>query len=171
MDDDGKKFFKRRNPFFDLFGDFSKMDDMFNEQFERIFKELEKGGGKPLTYGVSIKVGPDGKPIVQEFGDMQPTRKEIQVKDAREPLVDVIEHNSEIDVLAELPGVEKKNIELDASDGTLTINVPKKFFKEVELPVNVKEDDIKAHYKNGVLTVRLKKKKSSKPKKTKIKVE
>ena len=69
-----------------------------------------------------------------------------------------IERKDEIDVLAELPGVEKKDIKVNVTPKTLIIEVPKKFFKEIELPDGIKIKSVKEHYKNGVLTVTLKKK-------------
>jgi HSP20 family protein len=110
-----------------------------------------------------MKLGPDGQPVIQEFGNVEPTQQKISVKDTREPLVDVIEREAEIDILAELPGVEKEQIKVDASENTLTIEVPNEFYKEVELPCNVDEKSVKAKYKNGVLTITLKKTKPSKP--------
>lgn len=170
MDED-KKSWRRRNPFFDLFSEFDKMDDMMDEMMKKAFEDIDKlPEGKPMVYGFSMKVGPDGQPRIQEFGNVQPTDEKLSVKDAREPLVDVIEREKEIDILAEMPGVEKDNIDVQASDDTLVIEVPGEFYKEIALPCGVEEKDVKAKYKNGVLTVTLKKKTPSKPKK-RVKIE
>ncbi len=166
MEDDPKKFWRRRNPFFGLFSEFDKMDEMMDEMMKHAFKDISSIKGRPMTYGFSMKIGPDGKPQIREFGNVKPTEEKLEVRDQREPLVDVIEHEGELDILAELPGVEKKNIDLRFDDGDLIISVPKKFHKRVHLEEKVNEDDIKATYKNGVLTVSLKRlKKKSKGKK------
>ena len=155
MEDDPKKFWKRRNPFFDLFAEFDKMDDVMDDMMKRAFKDFGPMKGKPMTYGFSVKIGPDGKPQIREFGNVKPTPEKLEVQDHREQLVDVIEHEKEIDILAELPGVEKRNIDLRFDGGDLIISVPKKFHKRVHLNEKVDENDIKATYKNGVLTITL----------------
>ena len=65
----------------------------------------------------------------------------------------------------EVPGVEKKDIDLEVTENTLTIKVDKdkrKYYKEVELPCEVDADSAKASYQNGILDIELKK---SKPRK------
>ena len=168
MEDEPKKW-KRKNPFFDLFSEFDKMDEMMDDMMSRAFKEMPSG--KPMTYGFSMKIGPDGKPKIQNFGNVRPTEERLEVKDHREPLVDVMDREKEIDVIVELPGVEKKNIDLRFDSGDLIISVPKKFRKQVHLTEQVDENNIKATYKNGVLTVVLKKLSPAKKKGKKVKVE
>ncbi|MCD4740780.1 Hsp20/alpha crystallin family protein [archaeon] len=164
--DDQKKPWRRRNPFFDLFSEFDRMDNMMDDMMKRAFNDMDKlPEGKPMVYGFSMKVGPNGQPQIREFGNVEPDNKKLNVKDAREPLVDVIEHEKEIDVLAELPGVEKDDIDVRANEDHLIVEVPDEFYKEVVLPCDVDEKSVKARYKNGVLTITLKKKKPSKPKK------
>jgi len=155
--DDEKKPWRRKNPFFDLFSEFDRMDEMMDEMMGRAFKDMKSMKGKPMTYGFSMKIGPDGKPRIQEFGNVRPTQEKLEVKEHREPLVDVIDRDDEIDVLAELPGVEKKDIDLRFDGGDLIVSVPKKFHKQVHLKEKVDENKIKATYKNGVLSVTLKK--------------
>ena len=168
---------KKKSDFFeedDFFNDFGDISKMMNEMMKRAFqgsisiKPLKTN--KPMVYGFSMKVGPKGVPRIQEFGNVQPKKRKI--KQEREPLVDVIEKEKEVTIIAELPGVEKKEIDVSVIDGgeKLIIKVPKKFYKELELPCTVK-DKADAHYKNGVLEINLTKKKTSKPKKKKIKVE
>jgi HSP20 family protein len=82
------------------------------------------------------------------------------VKEEREPLVDIVETNGEIHIVAELPGVEKKDIKLHGTEDTLTISVDipqRRYFKEVKLPAKVSLKDVKTEYKNGVLEVKLSK--------------
>jgi HSP20 family protein len=122
----------------------------------------------PIVYGYSMSVGPDGKPIVREFGNVKPSGQQIgsgppkpglTVKEEREPLIDVITEGNQIRVVAELPGVEKSDINLQCSEKDLTISVDtsqRKYRKTMELPVSVDPDTPKASYKNGVLEVILK---------------
>ncbi len=132
----------------------------------------------PFVYGYSITIGPDGKPIIREFGNMKPglggeDRTPLSLQERREPLVDIIEENESIIVMAELPGVNKENIQLLASSNGLTIsvNIPhRKFFKELKFPIEVETSNAQSTYKNGVLEVRLMKKKKTK-KGTRIKID
>ena len=82
-----------------------------------------------------------------------------------------MESNGEVKVIAELPGVEKKDIKLHGTETTLTISVDtpqRKYYKEVELPCEVDANSAKASYQNGVLDIELKK---AKPKKKGKKIE
>jgi len=97
------------------------------------------------------------------------------VREEREPLVDVIETDGEIHVVAELPGVEKKDIKLHGTEDSLTISVDtpqRKYYKEVQLPAKVKVKEAKTEYKNGVLEVKLPKtKEKKKPKGEPLKID
>jgi HSP20 family protein len=178
-DDDYSEWFKRkRSPFFRSW-DFGEVDRMFHEM-ERMMEEgfkdftskvpkdyvrelkLPDGTTKrefgPFVYGYSIKVGPDGKPEISEFGNVKPSLEGPKVKEEREPLVDIIETNGEIHVVVELPGVDKEDIKLRGTETTLTISVDvpqRKYYKEIKLPARVNVRDAKTEYKNGVLEVKL----------------
>ncbi|HJX24034.1 MAG TPA: archaeal heat shock protein Hsp20 [Candidatus Bathyarchaeia archaeon] len=157
---------------------FDDMDKMMEEMFKEAFSEMPEDmirerklpcGGTikemgPFVYGYSITMEPDGKPIVREFGNVKPSLRagprgvpKLEVKEEREPLVDVIV-NDDVKVVAELPGVDKKDIKLDASDRALTITVnteDHKYYKKIDLPTDIDPDSSKASYKNGVLEVTL----------------
>jgi len=111
----------------------------------------------PFVHGYSMKIGPDGKPEIQEFGNIKKSLKGTpQVKEEREPLVDIVETNEDVHVVVELPGVEKSDIKLHGTEDALTISVDtpqSKYYKEVALPVKVRVRDAKSTYKNGVLEV------------------
>ena len=165
MDFFNKKKRKRpEDPFEGMFGeDFSKVfGKMFNDiqkqmiNMDRDFEEIESQPGvKKRTYGFSMKVAPDGKVKFEEFGNVNPDRG---TKKGRQPLVDVMNKPEEIDVIAELPGVSKKDIvtKLSKDNKKLIIDAANKFYKEVELPAKVKKIE-KETYKNGVFEVTLKK--------------
>ena len=134
----------------------------------------------PFVYGYSITVGPDGKPQLREFGNVKPRLKagkygpSLDLKDAREPLVDIMTTNGEVKVIAELPGVEKNDIKVHVTDTTLTISVDKagrKYHKELDLPGEVEPTTAKSTYINGVLEVTLHKTKEKKPKGAEIKID
>lgn len=185
--EDYPEWYRRRRPSKDPF--FGDIDDMFREMermmdeelknfTERVPKEYVKerklpDGSTvkelgPFVYGYSMKIGPDGKPEIQEFGNLKKGLKgSPQVREEREPLVDIVDTDLEIRVVAELPGVEKGDIKLHGTEDSLEISVDTihyKYYKEVELPVKVRVKEASSSYKNGVLEVVLPKAESSKPK-------
>lgn len=175
-----KKRKKLDDPFDDLFGDdFSKMINKMMEDIQKSFAGMQEFDeemfknikpGKPMVYGFSMNIGPDGKAKFEEFGNVERGKKPA-IKDEREPLVDIIEKESCVTVIAELPGVDKKDIKISLEDANsaVIINVPNKFYKKTKLPVKVKPDVSKATYKNGVLEINLAKTKQKDG--TSIKVE
>ncbi len=184
----------RRTPFFRswFLGDIEEMMKDIEEIMEKEFKELKTRVPKelvrerrlpdgstinewgPFVYGYSMTIGSEGKPKIREFGNIKPSRKpetfgltkpSLDIKEEREPLVDVISADSEIKVVAELPGVEKEEIRLCGTEDSLTISVDtprRKYFKEVEIPSKINPKKAKTVYKNGVLEVTIPKTKEKK---------
>jgi HSP20 family protein len=176
-DEDYPEWFRKRRRFSypdPFFGDvdrmFREMEKMMKEEFRTFSEKVPKDYVKerrlpdgrtvrelgPFVYGYSMKIGPDGKPEIRQFGNIKKSLKGPQVKNEREPLVDIVETDSEVRVVAELPGVEKTDIKLHGTEDSLTVsvNTPQtKYFKEVALPTKVKVKQAKSSYKNGVLEV------------------
>lgn len=152
---------KRRYPWFDVFEEFDRLEEMMDEMTKHAFEgePSEKlRAFRPYVYGFSMSVGPDGKPVIREFGNVQKNRFGPKIREEREPLVDVLEEGKYVVVVAELPGVEKEEINLRATEDALTISVDtadRKYHKELALPAKVDPKSAKASYKNGVLEVRL----------------
>ncbi len=119
----------------------------------------------PIVYGYSMTVGPDGKPVIREFGNVKPgPHKKWQeaLTDTREPLVDVVDGDKEIRVIAELPGVQKEDIKLTAEGKSLEIcaeTPTRKYCKELELPASVDLQGSKSTFNNGILEVTFQKRK------------
>jgi HSP20 family protein len=105
------------------------------------------------------------------------------------PSVDVREDADRFTVHADLPGVEAKDIQVTAEDGTLTIRgerrIEKKegkkgyerlervegsFLRRFTLPENVRADDIKARHNNGVLEIVIPKQAAPEPRRVPIDV-
>ena len=173
-DEDYPEWFRRRRGREPFFGDidrmFHEMERMMEEEFKNFTENVPKDYVKerklpdgstvrelgPFVYGYSMKIGPDGKPEIREFGNIKKSLKGPQVKEEREPLVDIVETNHDIRVVAELPGVEKSDIKLHGTEDSLTISVDtpqSKYYKEVMLPAKVRVREAKSTYKNGVLEV------------------
>lgn len=155
-------FGRRRRSFWDMFfREFEDIDRIF-EDVMREFEEISrKGGAQSFIYGFSVTMGPDGKPIVREFGNVKPSSRGPIVREEMEPLVDVFEEKDVIKVCAEIPGVNKEDIKVRLSDDNkliISVDSPKKrYYKEVDLPAKVSSDGAKATYRNGVLEVVLEK--------------
>uniref|UniRef100_A0A7J2TAR8 Hsp20/alpha crystallin family protein n=1 Tax=Ignisphaera aggregans TaxID=334771 RepID=A0A7J2TAR8_9CREN len=171
MSGEGKR---RRRSIFDLFDDLLREFEEELEEFERVFRsglgpEERIELGKPIIYGFRIEIGPDGIPKVYEFGNVKRSgrgRPRIVVSEEREPLVDIYEDEGKIRVVLEMPGVDESKIKVEALDERHIVvegsNHDKKYRKEIELPADVNVDAAEAVYKNGVLEIKLPKKKEEK---------
>ena len=101
------------------------------------------------------------------------------------PSFDIIESNNSFILSTDLPGLEKKDINIDINDRLLTISGERKtnikkdnddwlynelrygrFSRSFTLPESINENKIKANFKNGVLNLEIEK---IKPIKTKFK--
>lgn len=147
--------------FDDIFRDFEEEFREIEEDIARIFGEVRKvpkenKGIKPFIYGFAVNLGPDGEPRIERFSNINTDYDDKTIDDNIEPLVDVIELEKDIRVVAEIPGVSKEDINLNAGQETLEIRVDTanvRFHKVVSLPTKVMPENAKASYKNGVLEV------------------
>ena len=164
MGDDDKR--RRGWPFGDdeFFGHFEEVFEEMRRRMERMMsrslKDLESvDTERPLVWGYSVRVGPEGKPQVRQFGDtrmFQPWEE----RRGREPLTDVLEREDTVSITAEMPGVEKDDIDLRVTPNRLVIQVGREdrpYYKDVDLPAAVDPDSVKATYRNGILDVTLQK--------------
>jgi len=126
------------------------------------------------------------KMVNQAFGH---SIRGTEVASQLQPLLDVYETDNTIEVSVDLPGVEKKDVEVNVGNGFLTITGERKntagesaesriwqetsfgtFKRTFELTDAVVEDKIKAQFKNGVLKISLPKAEEIKPAVRKIAV-
>lgn len=167
--------------FFDSFWSWnptSSYHNIFND-FENHFRDIEKrmqrfqkgfitgqmDGIDPKTtkiYGWSYSMGPDGKPHFKEFGNMPhlPSNKQQLIQGNRDPPIDIQEGEKEIYVTIELPGVDKKDINLELTKETLSITIQKNetnYQKEIKLPKEINDNKSEAAYNNGILSITLQK--------------
>ncbi|MGQ9460697.1 MAG: archaeal heat shock protein Hsp20 [Candidatus Bathyarchaeaceae archaeon] len=153
---------KKKSPWFDIYDEFDRLEEMMDEMMRKAFEtpSREAKFRRPYVYGFSMSVGPDGKPVIREFGNVESGHGGPRIREEREPLVDIMEVGKEVVILAELPGVERDDINLNATEDHLTISVDtaeRKYHKELTLPAMVDPKSAQASYKNGVLEVRLRK--------------
>jgi len=176
-----------------LIGEFEEMrremERMFEETIQnvdRVPKDLVReyqtpSGGKvrqvgPLVYGYSVTVGPDGKPIVREFGNVKPMLGTAgggpRLTSEREPLADVVTTDKEVKVVVEMPGISKEDIKVNAFENKVEISTSekaeRKYHKTVELPPEADIDSVKSNYRNGILEITFNKKASPKGKEIKV---
>jgi len=113
------------------------------------FDKLQKRKG---MYGISVRMGGDGMPKIDTFGRRPKD-------DTREPIVDVFEEEKRVQVIAELPGVDEKEISVALKGTILTIRAGKgerKYKKEIDLEIPVKGEP-KTQYRNGILEINIEK--------------
>jgi len=163
---------RNRDPF-DFFG--------FDDDFERIFENMEKmwerafrdinfdqiEPGKSFVHGFNIRIGPDGKPQIEEFGNRPKKidKDKTILPEEREPLTDIIEGDDDIYITVEVPGVQKEDIDININDSSIDINVNspnRKYHKSINLPCSVITKKSKATYNNGILDIIVKRKERKK---------
>ncbi|TFH02793.1 MAG: Hsp20/alpha crystallin family protein [Nitrosopumilus sp.] len=142
FDDEFSKIFRQMS------NSFFSTDDILEE-----FKTKVANVG-PYFYGYTMTVGPDGKPVVKEYGNVKPEL--LPASNSREPLVDTIVDQKEnlVKLVAEMPGVEKTDVKIVVEGKSVNISAErdeKKYHVNVPISHKVDENSAKASYKNGIL--------------------
>lgn len=136
--------------------------ELFNDASRDIFREMEL--------------------LDNEFGSFLDVCRPDRA--AEFPAVNIYESADELVVTAELPGIDPEKIDISHLGNTLTLRGTRavgdgdrfyrrergygEFERSIALPFAPEPDDAKAVYKNGVLTVTLRKPEKAKPKKIEI---
>lgn len=111
-------------------------------------------------FGVTVKIGTREVSTIKKVIGRQPSEETLPTdKGVREPVTDVFEEKDYIEVIAELPGLEEKDIKHQIEKDTLTIYTvsdKRKYRKELPISFPVGATDIESSYKNGLLKLRLK---------------
>ncbi len=126
------------------------------------------------------------------FGDLFASQENETSGDSTSwmPTVDISETENGFELLAELPGVTKDDVHISVKDDLLTIKGEKRqektddskdyrrierhygsFERKFTLPPKVEADNIKAEFKDGVLTLSIPKPEDVKPKEIPIAAE
>jgi len=106
------------------------------------------------------------------------------------PKVNVYEYDTYVSIIAEIPGLDKKDLEVEVEDGTLTISGDKhgiweeegakvirrelkasSFKRSFQLGELLDGDNINANFKDGVLSIEVPKIEPEQPKKTSVKIK
>ena len=120
-----------------------------------------------------------------------PTFKEevgVSFNQGAYPKVNIYEYDDKVGIVAEIPGLDKKNVTVDVEDGVLTISGDKhgfdtdggkcitrelkqsSFKRSFTLGEHLSGDDISAKFKDGMLSVSIPKVTPEKPKKKFVKI-
>jgi HSP20 family protein len=145
---------------FDPFRDLVGLQERMNRLFDESFRGIGRTGGDEWALGGSWA-----------------------------PAVDIYEHEGNIVLKAEVPGVDPKDVDVRIENNTLTLRGERKWDNEVNqdsyhrversygaftrsftLPTVVDQDKIKAEFKDGLLRVTLPKREEAKPKQINIAV-
>ncbi|MHA1601256.1 MAG: Hsp20/alpha crystallin family protein [Alphaproteobacteria bacterium] len=125
--------------------------------------------------------------LTRNFWDIESSPASLWSRGDVDVCFEVTESDDAIELSAELPGIDEKDVELTLTDGVLTIKGEKKseketkekdyylserrygsFVRSLRLPESIDEGKIKAKFDKGVLNVTLPKRTEAKAKKKKI---
>jgi HSP20 family protein len=155
---------RRENPF----SLFQEMDRLFDDMFNDSMWPFSRRRYRPLSLIIR-----DDEPLF------------------RTPLSNIKDAEDHFEISAELPGLDKSNIELTIRDGVMEIKGEHKeekkeekegqlvrreyhsssYYRAFNLPENIDEDNIDANLDKGILTVKIPKVEPPKPEKKKISIK
>ena len=125
------------------------------------------------------------------FGDNWPRVADREMGEFFAPRVDIKDADDHYEITAELPGIPKENIHVHVNEGILTLEAENsqedkeekegkiirqerrygKFMRSFNLGADVQESDIKASFKDGVLTLEAPKVTEKEPERRRIEVD
>jgi len=141
--------------------------DEFLTPFDRMFDKIVESNFPDITKSVGVK----------------------PFQGTAYPKVNVYEYDDKVGVVAEIPGLDKKDLSVEVEDGVLTISGDKhglfddegakvirrelkhsSFKRSFELGELLDGDNIKASFKDGLLSIEIPKTEPELPKKTSVKI-
>ncbi len=152
--------------------DIARVEPRFFSPFEEMEKFFEEVWRRPFSV----------------FTSLMPRLK--TETDIIAPAVDIYEEGDDLVLKAELPGLNKEDIEVKITEDYITISGEKKKEEKIEeknyyryersygtfsrtfrLPVEVQTDKAKAKFENGLLEIRIPKSEAAKTKERKLQIE
>ncbi len=163
------------NGFDDIFEEFDKL---FKDEMKRMRKFITMMGNipkddimerfksdEPIVWGFTYRWGTGmEKPEIRYFGNVKPEKPVgIRVDEEVTPFYDVYKKDDGYEVVVELPGAEKKDVDLSVRGTELIVNAKTKYktySATIKLPSEVDTENVEAKMNNGILMVKLKKSES-----------
>jgi len=139
----------------DIMADLEKFIESTEEEIETMLREPPAAGersfSKPVVYGFSIRLGPEGGPILRSFGD-RPR------KGFREPINEqmVDEQRQQLKIIQEAPGVEKEDFDIKSTEAETRILAARgehRYQTTVRHQAPVDPATARAAYVNGILEI------------------
>lgn len=138
---------------------FDGVDDLLEEvekEIEQIMSAFRKDRetliNRPFVRGFSLDFE-DGRPVFRTFGDLDVRKRD------REPLVEQSVKDDTLILIAEMPGVPKESIHIEANEEEMTISAQAEdrvYKTTLSLKEPIDPDSCRAKYTNGILEVRAK---------------
>ena len=174
----------------DIFEEFQKME----EEMRRMMRRLGMQPGHAFGIdepGMARRYLPER---AEETIDLPVKRKDMsefrQINESRIPKSHITETETKVIAAFELPGVDKKDIELNVTNDFIEVKTHTKqqrrqedkekgtysyevssmnFYRRLPVPINVEADKAQAEYKDGMLRIEIPKKEISRQKRVDIK--
>ncbi|MHA1911363.1 MAG: Hsp20/alpha crystallin family protein [Candidatus Kariarchaeaceae archaeon] len=137
-------------------------DEKFSQMLQAMTENLKDNAGdqgkNSAIYGFRIGVDKDGMPDFSEFGDIKArtSQKQEEVKDeTRETLTEIFIEEEQVRIVAEIPKVDSRNINIRGEEGKIIIEAlgDTSYVKEVEITEEVEMKKGTASYRNGILEI------------------
>jgi HSP20 family protein len=129
------------------------MDD-WEREMENMVRAIRTRGfnfDRPLMKGFTLAFTPDGQPFFRTFGDP------LMAKGPREPLIEQYVDKDTLRVVCEIPGAEKEQIKVEATEETMDIKAEtpgRNYHANFTLKEPVDPRSSQATYRNGILEVK-----------------
>ena len=164
-----------RDKFYEIIDEIDKIIEYIERDIEKMLKMSCESGLdnliKPVIYGFSMKVEPDGEPVLNLFGD-----RNILDQGFREPFYDQIldKERGVLRLIVELPGVDKNDISFQLLEEEALIEAVHKDRKyrlntKFKAPINPNSSSVS--YFNGVLEATFKLRDKTNKSYTKIEIQ
>ncbi|MBS3063372.1 MAG: Hsp20/alpha crystallin family protein [Candidatus Diapherotrites archaeon] len=155
------------------FSRFERLEELMDELMQELmevegFEALD--GRNPVLFGFSMRFDADGRPRIEEFGNVKPRvgaplgiptggqSGARQEGGAWQPLVDVNRQGEQATISVELPGIRREDLKVRVAKSAVTVQVEgdTPYYKEIEFGERIAAGSVKALYKNGILEIGLK---------------
>lgn len=146
-----------------MHGSFVNLDDLLDAA-RHAGSGGSGGSGRigPYYYGYTMTVGPDGKPVVREYGNVRPglAGERPAVRDGGLQAETIVDDKERVlKLVAEMPGVEKEDVKIVVDGDSVGIDADrgkKSYHAKVPLGQKVDKGTAKATYRNGILELAFK---------------